>query len=270
MKYLSILCLTFIFAAPLMAECSAADKQALVDFDHAWGKATTSGDRAALQNIYASDYMGTAPGAEDDRTTTIDNAVKNFENQKGQPQPAIAYDNYIVSCSPMTATITHRNTITTTEDGKNNTMYTRSVHFLEKRNGKWQVVGNAGGPLSDAQQVAYLEEDWNDADMRKDASWFETHYAGNMTAISGRTGKITNKQQEIADMQSRKDTPTWEEITDLNTRKEGDTVVVTGINHVKGNDATGKPFDRRTAYTDTWVKRDGKWMVLATQGTDIK
>src|SRR5437868_305238 len=121
MKYLSILCLTFVLAAPLLADCSSADKQALVDFDHAWGKATTSGDRASLQNIYASDYMGTAPGAEDDRATTIDNAVKAFENQKGQPQPTIAYDNYIVSCSPMTATITHRNTVTTTDDGKNNT-----------------------------------------------------------------------------------------------------------------------------------------------------
>jgi ketosteroid isomerase-like protein len=271
MRYLTIVfCLMCLFTVPLIADCSSADKKALEDFDRAWGAASTSGDRAALEQIYASDYMGTSPGATENHAQTIDNTMRAFERQKGAPQPAVVYDHYIISCTPVTAMITHRNTVTTTEDGKSETFYTRSVHFLEKRAGRWQVVGNAGGPLSDTAQVAYLEEDWNTADMKNDVAWFEKNYASDLTSISSRTGAITNKREELAAMRSRKDTTTFAEISDLNTHKEGDTVIASGINHVKGTDAMGKAFDRRIAYTDVWVKRDGRWQVLATQGTEIR
>jgi len=57
------------------------------------------------------------------------------------------------------------------------------------------------------------------------------------------------------------------ELSDLQVRREGDTAVVTGVNHVKGRGEDDKPYDRRVAFTDVWVKRDGKWQVLAAQGT---
>ncbi|MGI8498474.1 MAG: hypothetical protein ACR2OG_12915 [Gemmatimonadaceae bacterium] len=48
-----------LFAAtPAFAQCSDADKKALEAFDHTWGDATTRGDRAALQAIFADDYQG--------------------------------------------------------------------------------------------------------------------------------------------------------------------------------------------------------------------
>ncbi|HSP34018.1 MAG TPA: nuclear transport factor 2 family protein [Thermoanaerobaculia bacterium] len=268
MKRIPVLtCLMFVLVAPLFADCSSAEKKALTDFDHAWGAASTSGDRAALQQIYASDYMNVAPGNIDNYADTIDNAVRDAERNRGNAQPVITYDNYIITCTPVTATITHRNTITTTVDGKEHVNYTRSVHFLEKRNGRWQVVSNAGGPLSDGAQVAYLEQDWNDADMANNMAWFEKTYASDMTNVSSRTGKFTTKNEELASMRSRKGSTTFAELSNLNTRKEGDTVIATGINHVKGTDDDGKAFDKRVAFTDVWVKRDGRWQVLATQGT---
>jgi ketosteroid isomerase-like protein len=271
MRHLTILvCLMCFLTVPLIAECTSSDKKALQDLDHAWGTASLSGDRAALELIYASDYMGTTPGATENHAQTIDNTIRTFERQKGVAQPATAYDHYIISCTPVTATITHRNTITRTEDGKSQTYYGRSVHFLEKRAGRWQVVSNAGGPLSDTAQVAYLEEDWNTADINNDVAWFEKTYATDLVSISSRTGAITNKREEMAAMRSRKDSTTFAEISDFNTHKEGDTIVATGINHIKGTDAAGKAFDRRVAYTDVWVKRDNRWQVLVTQGTDIK
>jgi ketosteroid isomerase-like protein len=265
-----LLCLTCLLTVPAIADCSATEKKALEDLDHAWGVASIGGDRAALEQIYASDYMGTSPAATENQAQTIDNTMRTFEREKGVPQPVTAYDHYIINCTPMTATITHRNTITVNDDGKSGTFYTRSVHFLEKRAGRWQVVGNAGGPLGDTAQIAYLEEDWNIADINNDVAWFEKMYASELTSISSLTGAVTNKREELAAMRSRKDRTTFAEISDFNTHKEGDTVIATGVNHIKGTDAAGKAFDRRIAYTDVWVKRDNRWQVLVTQGTQIK
>jgi len=260
----------FLLVSPLVADCSAADKKALEAYDRAWGDSATKGDRAALEQIYASDYMGMTPGNTLNRADTIDGAVRDAEKTRGTPQPVVTHDYYIINCTPNSATITHRNVITSKEDGHSRTNYTRSVHVLENRNGRWQVVANAGNALSDAAQVMYLEHEWNDADMSGNSSWFDKNFASDMTNISSRTGKMTDKTEEMADFKSRKGVTTSAELSDLNARKEGDTVVVTGINRVKGKDGEGKAFDRRVAFTDVWIKRDSRWQVLATQGTDVK
>jgi len=44
---------------------------------------------------------------------------------------------------------------------------------------------------------------------------------------------------------------------------------VTGVNHVKGRDDKGQAIDRRTRFTDVFIQRDGRWQVLATQGTVV-
>jgi ketosteroid isomerase-like protein len=271
MRHVTIIsCLMFLLVAPLIADCSMADKKALEEFDRAWGDSATKGDRPALEQIYASDYMGMTAGNTLNRAETIDNQMRDVEKARGNPQPVVTPDYYIIHCTPNSATITHRNVITTNQDGHSRTNYARSVHFLEKRNGKWQVVSNAGHSLNDGAQVMYLEHEWNDAEIKGDASWFEKNFASDMTNISSRTGKITDKTEEMADFKSRKDVTSWAELSDLNARKEGDTVITTGINRVKGKDAEGKAFDRRVAFTDVWVKRDGRWQVLATQGTEVK
>lgn len=73
----------------------------------------------------------------------------------------------------------------------------------------------------------------------------------------------------IADVKSSKITLDSLELSDLRVRIEGNTAVVTGVNSSKGRDEKGLPFDRRSRFTDVFVKRDGRWQVLATQGTVI-
>ena len=271
MRYLSIVaCLLFLSLSPLVADCSSADKKALEAYDRSWGDSATKGDRAALDQIYAVDYLGLTSGNIMNRAETIDSAVRDADKARGTAQPVVTHDYYVINCTANTATITHRNTIVTTEDGHSRTNYSRSIHVLENRSGRWQVVTNTGNPLGDTAQVMYLERDWNDADMSGNASWFDTNFASDMSNISSRTGKMTNKAEEIADLKSRKSVMSSEELSDLNARKEGDTVVVTGINRVKGKDGEGKAFDTRVAFTDVWVKRDNRWQVLASQGTSIR
>jgi len=251
------------------AQCSDADKKALEAFDVSWSEAGQSGDKAALTNFYADDYVGFPAMAG--KTAAIEGTMKTFERNKANPQNAdkVTSDHYMISCTPTTATITHRNTVWTPmgEGGKPETFYSRSVHFLEKRGGKWQVVSNAGNDLDDYAILRYMELDWNAAALKRDKSWFDKNYAADYTSISSGTATLTNKEEDIADIVKGAGGETWNELSDMNVRIDGDKAIVTGVNHVKGKDAKGAAYDRKIRFTDTWIKRDSRWQVWATQGT---
>ena len=250
-------------------QCSEADKQNLIAFDKAWGEVSQRGDRAALQNLYADDYMNTSLAGTLTKAQAVDNAVRDAERRRANPQTAdgLSHDHYVIACTPNTATITHRNVITAKVDGKDHHSYTRSAHFLEKRGGEWKVVSDAGGPLNDAGQLLYMEMEWAEADQKGDLAWFERNLADNYSGISSRTGRLMTKADEIADIKNRKDVFTTVAASDMQVRVEGDTGVVTGVYHMKGRDEKGQPVDRRIRYTDVYVKRDGRWLALAAQGT---
>jgi ketosteroid isomerase-like protein len=254
------------------AECSTADKNTLEAFDKAWGDASVGGDRAFLQNAYADDYAGLGVGGATTKALTIDNTIKTAEANRANPSRVtrIPPDDYIIVCTPNSATITHRNTFVSNVGGKESTIYSRSIHMLEKRAGHWQVVSSTGNTLTDQGVLVYMESDWNDADKRNDTAWIERNYADDASDVSSRTGILHTKAEELASMKGDKTIFESLELSDLNVRVDGNVGIVTGINHVKGRDAQGKSFDRRARFTDTFIKRDGRWLVWATQGTLIQ
>ncbi len=263
--------LTFACAGYAFGECADADKKGLETFDRAWGDAGEKGDRDALMTIYADDYTGLP--AMQNKTATIEAAMTTFERNRANPQMAdkVSHDNYMITCTPNSAVITHRNIIATKNGagGKEETFWTRSVHFLEKRGGKWQVVGNAGNGLDESAMLAYMEMDWNTADRNKDMSWFERNFDADYSSVSSRTAKIFTKSEDLAEMKTDKSVTEWNDLSNMNIRIDGNTAVVTGVVHSKGRDDKNQPFDRRVSFTDTFIKRDGRWQVWATQGTRI-
>ncbi len=250
-------------------QCSEAEKTKLQTWDKTLGDAGLSGDRAFMQTAYADDYVGMMPWGTLDKETTVGNAVRAAERNKSNPvgAPDLKYDYYDITCTPTTAVVAHRNVSTTKRDGKEETNYSRSVHILEKRGGNWVMVSNAGSPLDDAGAILYMEREWNDADMKHDAAWFERNFASDYNGISSRTGVRTNRAQDIEEVKGGKLKTQSAELSNMNVRVEGNTAVVMGVNHVKGTDDKGQPFDRRVAFTDTFIKRDGRWQVWTTQGT---
>lgn len=271
MKTITILLLIASAAISAAAECSDADKKALAAFDAAWTKAGQGGDKTALMAIYADDYMG-LPGMQG-KPAAIDATMQTFERNKANPAGAnkVTADHYITSCTPVTATITHRNTIWTPNGtgGKPETYYSRSVHILEKRGGKWQVVSNAGNDLDDYAVLWYLEQDWNDALLKKDKAWFEANYAADFTSISSTSAKVMSRAEDIADTVDDKSAMELAETTGMNIRIDGNYAIVTGTFRTKGKDDKGKAFDRKIRYTDTWIRRDGRWQAWSSQGTII-
>ena len=259
-------------AAAAFGQCSEADKQKLMAFDKAWGETGQRGDRAGLEKIYADDYVNPSPAGTLTKAQAIENAVRDAERRRANPQAAdnVSHDLYVITCTPNTATITHRNVVTAKVDGKERHFYTRSAHFLEKRGGEWKVVSDAGGPLSDEGQLLYLEMEWSEADQRGDAAWFERNLADDYYGVSSRTGKLNTKADDVADIKNRKDKVDSAVASDMQVRVDGNTGVVTGVYTMKGRDEKGQPFDRRIRYTDVYVKRDGRWLAVASQGTAIQ
>jgi len=52
--------------------------------------------------------------------------------------------------------------------------------------------------------------------------------------------------------------------SDMVVHDHGGTAVVTGILRLRGRAANG-PFDRRYRFTDTWMRRNGAWRIIAAQ-----
>ena len=271
-RTLSITLLILSASLCALGQCNEADRQKLIAFDKAWSEGAQRGDKTFLQNTYADDYLNTSIAGTITKSQAIENAVRAAERRTANPPGGArtTADNYIIACTPNTATVTHRNVIVAMVDGKEQTSYSRSVHFLEKRGGEWRVVSDAGGPINDAAQLLYMEMDWSDADQKGDMTWFERNLADDYFSVSSVTGKLNSKADDIADMKTRKEVIESAVASNMQVRIEGNTGIVTGIYQLKGRDDKGQPMDRRIRYTDIYLKKDGRWQVIGSQGTPIK
>ena len=61
------------------------------------------------------------------------------------------------------------------------------------------------------------------------------------------------------------------EVSDMKVQAHGDSAVVTGVWTGKGTDGTGRAFDGKERFADTWVKMpDGKWQCVASASAPMK
>ncbi len=268
-RILAIIISLFSVSTFAFGQCSDADKKTLEAFDLAWESAGQRGDRAYLENTFADDFV--ALPAMVNKTQTIDNILRRAERNKANPNLAdsVISDNYIISCTPNTATITHRLVVTIKNPaGREETFYNRSVHVLEKRDGRWQAVTNANHEMSDFAILDFMKRDWNNALIKRDATWFERNFTADASEINA-AGAISRRAKLIEQIKADKNTIESAELSDLDISIEGGTAIITGINHLKGRDEKNQPVDKHIRFTDTFIKRDGRWLVWATQETRL-
>ena len=118
-----------------------------------------------------------------------------------------------------------------------------------------------------ASELMDLENAWAAAVVKADKSFLERLYADeyHFTAPDGSTG---NRQTDIADVASGKFKIRSADLTDMTVRFYGDVAVVTGLNTLKGSYGD-EDMSGAYRFTDVFVKRDGRWQVVATQATQI-
>src|SRR5215510_14175252 len=112
------------------------------------------------------------------------------------------------------------------------------------------------------QEVLQFERDACKAFLDADVAAMERVLTPDFT-LTLSNGEVNTRADEINELQSKKVHYDVFENYDMLARLYGsDTAVVLGKTRVKGT-SEGKPFDRVLQFTDTLIKRDGRWQLAA-------
>jgi ketosteroid isomerase-like protein len=112
------------------------------------------------------------------------------------------------------------------------------------------------------QEVLQFERDACNAFLEADVAALERVLTPDFT-LTLSNGEVSTRADEVNELHSGKVHYDVFENYDMLARVYGnDTAVVLGKTRVKGT-ADGKPFDRIVQFTDTLIKRDGRWQLAA-------
>lgn len=122
--------------------------------------------------------------------------------------------------------------------------------------------------MDPTQEVLNVEHAWTEAHLNGDVQTLEEIMAFDYVKIQP-DGSLSDKQATLASYQP--DQREWEVARgdEYDVRVYGDTAVVIGrwtargINH-------GESFDYAARFLSIYVRRDGRWQMVAEQSTDIK
>ncbi len=115
----------------------------------------------------------------------------------------------------------------------------------------------------DETKIIALENLWNQMQINHDADAMGKMLDSDFI-LTDYDGAVFSKDQFLATIRDKSIQVTTEVSEDMKLHRHGDTVVVTGATHEKGTEK-GKPFSHRGRFTDTWIKKDGQWLCIASQ-----
>ena len=117
-----------------------------------------------------------------------------------------------------------------------------------------------------SQKLQAIERDWLNAEKNHDAAAFEKIVADDWIAITP-DGKRQTKGERVAEIKSAHTTSAT--LGDMQVRVFGDTAVVTGTDDEITMEG-GKESRDHYVWTDVFVKRNGKWLAVASQTALVK
>ena len=119
----------------------------------------------------------------------------------------------------------------------------------------------------DRSLILALEGAWNQAELHHDAAAAGSIMADTFISVDHH-GKLLNRSQYLADLKDPSYNPEEISNSDTTVYLYGDTAIVTSVYRTHGTDS-GKPFTHRGRFTDTWIRRNGKWQCVADHETLI-
>ena len=126
-------------------------------------------------------------------------------------------------------------------------------------------------PISQSEQeVRKLEREWLDAYEQHDATAMDRILADDFK-LTQSSGAVQTKADILAALTAPRDSGRPEpkfSTEDVQSRVEGDTVILTG-RFIQRMEHDGQTRTIGASYTDTYVKRRGRWQVVASQLTRI-
>jgi ketosteroid isomerase-like protein len=119
----------------------------------------------------------------------------------------------------------------------------------------------------DEQALIKIQHDWAEARMKGDSSYTRRLEAENCTVVWP-DASIVNKGEDLKSMAG--DIIFTEfKINNLQVRLYGDTGVVVGEGMIKAQQEKQNLLGGKFVWTDTFIKQDGAWKVVASQVTPV-
>ena len=105
-----------------------------------------------------------------------------------------------------------------------------------------------------------LEDEWALALIHRDGGVFRRLLADRF--IYTEDDRTMSRDDVLHEVVAGADTVQAAHNEDMRVRRFGETAIVTGWLVVTGQGPSGR-FDRRYRFTDTWVRRRGRWQIVA-------
>jgi ketosteroid isomerase-like protein len=118
------------------------------------------------------------------------------------------------------------------------------------------------------QTLMDLERQWVKAALASKGEALAPLLAADFVSIQS-DGTVQTKAAYVAMTSKGK----WQvsAVSDMKVQVHGDAAVVTGVWTGKGTSGSGKAFDGKERFADTWVKMsDGKWQCVASASAPMK
>lgn len=115
----------------------------------------------------------------------------------------------------------------------------------------------------DASKLIAMENLWNQMQLNHDATAMEKMIDENFV-LTDYDGSLLNKAQFLASIKDTSVQLTQEMSEGMKLHEHGSTVIVTGATREKGMQ-NGKAFAHNGRFTDTWMKKNGQWVCVASQ-----
>ena len=115
---------------------------------------------------------------------------------------------------------------------------------------------------SDAATIRGLEQKWTESYKQRNIDILSSLLADDFV-ITIEDGSVYSKAGYISHSADSSVHVAEAEISDLKVRLHGDTAIVTGSYHEKG-ESKGKPYEYHDRLTDVWMKVGGRWQVVAS------
>lgn len=117
-------------------------------------------------------------------------------------------------------------------------------------------------------QIKEREQNWAQATVKEGAAAVDQYEADDIIDTDP-SGRVTDKAQDKTDLSSGDLKFQSIELSDLKVHIYGNTAVAAGTSTIKGT-YKGQDISGKYRFTDTWVKRNGKWQAVASQSTKLQ
>lgn len=121
---------------------------------------------------------------------------------------------------------------------------------------------------SDEQELTRLIKDFNTALVKADTAFLDKVLADDFVHYRPK-GDVENKAEYLEDRKSRKVKFDSLIADDIKVRVYGDAAIVTYQSTAKGKDQHGT-IDEQRRWTRVFVRKDGNWQLVHSQGTSIQ